>query len=139
MAASTTIVRAGDKSHKFSWDLINQANPSQGPLEVKQASIEYRRPWFKSQLEHGIFFPGLFPIYLSVTASSLPLVDASHHCLCFPLTFLEYMRRPFSTCISFNQNRYRSCLQLHNTLKWSLHFLLRARFWFLEKPVGYVP
>ena len=28
MAASTTIVRAGDKSHKFSWDLINQANPS---------------------------------------------------------------------------------------------------------------
>ena len=30
MAASTTIVRAGDKSHKFSWDLINQANPSQG-------------------------------------------------------------------------------------------------------------
>ena len=29
MAASITIVRAGDKPHKFSWDLINQANPSQ--------------------------------------------------------------------------------------------------------------
>ena len=34
MAASTTIVRAGDKSHKFSWDLINQANPSHSVLVV---------------------------------------------------------------------------------------------------------
>ena len=31
MAASTTIVRAGDKPHKFSWDLINQSNSSQTP------------------------------------------------------------------------------------------------------------
>ena len=34
MAASTTIVRAGDKSHKFSWDLINQANPSQSSSDI---------------------------------------------------------------------------------------------------------
>ena len=28
MAATTTIVKAGDKPHKFSWDMINQANPA---------------------------------------------------------------------------------------------------------------
>ena len=43
----------------------------------KSTGLEYRRPWFKSQLEPGIFFQVFFPTYLSVTASSLPLVDAS--------------------------------------------------------------
>ena len=38
MAASTTIVRAGGKPLKFSWDLTNQANPSHITLSVFHAS-----------------------------------------------------------------------------------------------------
>ena len=37
MAASTTIVRGSDNPHKFSWDLINQANPSHRVIPVASA------------------------------------------------------------------------------------------------------